>query len=72
MESKPQVLLGRKVRLLRTKLDWSQERLAEKADLHWTYISGIERGIRNVAIANIAKIAKALNVSVSKLTEDIR
>ena len=38
---------------------WSQERLAEEADLHRTYISGIERSLRNVSLHNIAKLAHA-------------
>ncbi|MDA2925645.1 helix-turn-helix domain-containing protein [Acidobacteria bacterium AH-259-G07] len=40
--------LGERVRHLRTHLGWSQEKLAEKAGLHPTYVGGIERGERNV------------------------
>jgi transcriptional regulator with XRE-family HTH domain len=45
----------------------SQEELAERADLHFTYVSSTERGERNISLANIAKLAKALNVSMKEL-----
>jgi len=61
------VSLGKKVRLLRCARDLSQEELAERADLDRTYISGIERGKRNISIVNIAKIAAALRVKISEL-----
>jgi len=50
----------------------SQEKLAERADLHWTYIGGIERGERNVSLLNIVKIAKALQITPSELLKEIR
>jgi len=58
---------GIKVRELREKKDISQERLAELAGLDRTYISGIERGKRNVAIVNVDKISKALKVKIEDL-----
>lgn len=58
---------GIKVRELREKKDISQERLAELAGLDRTYISGIERGKRNVAVVNIEKVAKALEVKIKDL-----
>jgi transcriptional regulator with XRE-family HTH domain len=54
--------VGLEVRALREKKGWSQEELGFKAGLHRNYIGGIERGERNVAIVNLAKIAAALNV----------
>ena len=45
----------------------TQEQLAERADLHWTYVSGIERGQRNVSIVNLCNIAVALSVKVRDL-----
>ncbi len=66
------VIFGRAVRERRLALGWSQERLAEKADLHWTYIGGIERGERNVSLMNISRIARALNTSVSELTDKLK
>lgn len=58
---------GRRVRTLRDARGWSQEELAEKAGIHRTYIGGIERGLRNVALLNIVRIAHALDLSVSDL-----
>ena len=50
------------VRFYRMKLKLSQEALAEKANLHRTYISDIERGQRNVSLENIYNIALALEI----------
>ena len=58
---------GDKVRAHRLRKKLSQEKLAEIANLHRTYIGQIEAGIRNVALKNIAKIAKALNVKTKDL-----
>lgn len=58
---------GRRVRFLRLKVNISQEALAERCELHRTYIGGIERGERNVSLVNIEKIAIALGVEVSNL-----
>ena len=58
---------GRKVRELRKYKGYSQEKLADKADLHRTYIGSIERGEQNVSIDNIAKIAKALRTPIANL-----
>ena len=58
---------GKAIRRRRRELDLSQEELAEKAELHRTYISSIERGDRNVSIDNIEKLVKALDISVSAL-----
>lgn len=61
------VSFGKKVRALRAARDLSQEELAEHANLDRTYISGIERGKRNVSIVNLYKIANALRVTASEL-----
>lgn len=59
--------LGKKIKLLRVKNDWSQERLGFKSNLDRTYIGGIERGERNPSALNLKKIADALGVSVYEL-----
>ena len=54
---------GAKIKSLRLQKNMSQEELSSKSGLHRTYISDIERGVRNVSLKNIEKIAKALSVS---------
>lgn len=63
---------GQNVRKLRGASGFTQERLADKADLDPTYISGIERGVRNPTLLIIARLAKALGVSLSDLCKGIR
>ncbi|MEJ2568118.1 MAG: helix-turn-helix transcriptional regulator [candidate division WOR-3 bacterium] len=65
------VKFGKKVREERKKLGLSQEALAEKAGVHRTYIGMIERGEKNITLANIQKVSKALKVKISKLTEGL-
>ena len=61
--------LGNKIRELRIELEYSQERLGEITGLDRTYISGVERGVRNPSLRNIEKLAKALKVKVSQLLD---
>ena len=72
MKTKSNLLLfkfGKQVRKFRLSKNLSQEGLANLADLHWTYISGIERGIRNISLKNIAKISKALELKLKDLLD---
>ncbi|MDZ4765534.1 MAG: helix-turn-helix transcriptional regulator [Chloroflexota bacterium] len=62
---------GNKLRKLRIERNLSQEDLAALCQLDRTYISGIERGKRNVSLKNIAVIAVALQISLTALFEDI-
>lgn len=64
-----QLLIGFGLHLkkLRLKRGLSQERLGMIAELDRTYISGIERGVRNVSLTNIFRIAQALNVPAAEL-----
>lgn len=67
---KIQNLLGNNVRLLREAKGWSQDNLSDVSGLHRTYISGIERGVRNPTVSIVEQIALALKVSVSELFRD--
>lgn len=58
---------GTSVKFWRSRLGVSQEELAERAGLHRTYISDVERGARNVSLESIEKLARALEISVSAL-----
>ena len=58
---------GRRVRELRKARGFSQEELAHRVGIHYTYVGGIERGERNPALANIGRIATALGVSIAEL-----
>ena len=59
---------GKKIRDLRLRKGLnSQIALANKSGLDRTYIGGVERGERNIALKNIEKIAKALDVSIEEL-----
>ena len=62
---------GEKVRLERIKQGLSQEELASRAGVHRTYIGMIERAEKNITLANIKRIAKALNMKISDLTIDL-
>lgn len=59
--------LARTVQRLRVERGWSQEDLAEESGLHRTYISGIERGIRNPTITVIETLARGLKVAPADL-----
>lgn len=61
------VRFGERLRSIRTKRGISQEKLAELAGLHRTYVSTMERGLRNVSLLNIEKLALALEVPMAKL-----
>jgi transcriptional regulator with XRE-family HTH domain len=62
---------GANVRSKRVACDLTQEKLAELADLDRTYISSVERGIRNISLLSTLRIAKALRLSVSQLCAGI-
>ncbi|MGB3690873.1 MAG: helix-turn-helix transcriptional regulator [Jannaschia helgolandensis] len=62
-------VVGRNVKQHREAKGLSQEQLAFEADLHRTYVSGVERGIRNPTVLIVAKLANALGVEPSKLLE---
>ena len=62
---------GLTVRRLRENKGLSQEKLAELAGIHRTYIGDVERGTRNIAVVNMTRIAKALGTSLSRLIAEM-
>ena len=58
---------GRNIRRRRMELGISQEKLAELAGLHRTYIGMIERAEKNITLTNIAKLARALALPINQL-----
>ena len=58
---------GLHMRKVRTKAGVSQEKLAELAGLHRTYVSSVERGKRNISLLSIDKLASALDVSLREM-----
>jgi DNA-binding XRE family transcriptional regulator len=63
--------LGKTIRRLRRDRDLSQEAFAESCNLHRTYICDVERGARNVTVSTLLKIASALRITVSELTQNL-
>ena len=58
---------GQRVRELRKARGLSQEAFAHECEIHRTYMGDVERGQRNIAIDNIVRIAKALDIELSEL-----
>ena len=58
---------GKHLRSLRTKAGLSQEELADRAGIHVTYLSGVERGLRNPSIRNVRRLARAMGVPTREL-----
>lgn len=64
-------IVGQRIRNYRTQLGLSQEKLAELSDYHPTYIGQLERGEKNATLESIYNVSKALNISLSKLLENL-
>jgi transcriptional regulator with XRE-family HTH domain len=62
--------VGLNVKRFRAERGLSQEGLAFECGLHRTYVSGVERGVRNPTVVVLEKIAKALKVATSLLLEE--
>lgn len=61
--------IGLNVQRLRRDKKLSQEELAARADVHQTYLSGVERGVRNASVLVLARIAKGLSVDIEELVK---
>ena len=64
-------IFGLNVARVRETKGLSQDKLAEKADIDRTYLSGIERGVRNPGIKTVIRLSNALDVGVEKICEGI-
>ena len=65
------VILGRAIRRFRDERGITQEKLAEKAELTAKYLGEVERGVVNISVDSLARIAAALRMRISDLTRDI-
>jgi transcriptional regulator with XRE-family HTH domain len=63
---------GQRVRAERNKLGLSQMAFAEKVGLHFTYISSVERGERNIGLENVLRLAAGLGVDPAVLVKGLR
>jgi transcriptional regulator with XRE-family HTH domain len=70
-DNDPRTAFGRVVRRLREAKGLSQEKLAEVAGIHRTYIGDVERGTRNIALVNMTRIAGALGTSLSRIIAEM-
>lgn len=61
--------LAANMKALRVAKGWSQEEFADRCGLHRTYVSGVERGIRNPTLTVLEKLADGLGVSVTALVK---
>lgn len=61
------IRFGRALRRIREEQGINQEEAAERCGVHRTYYSGIERGVRNVSLVNIEKVARGLKTNLSDL-----
>lgn len=66
-----QTSFGEAIRDARVNLGYSQEELADLCGMHRTYISDIERGLRNISLENIERLSVALNIPLSILFTQI-
>lgn len=60
-------LMGQRIRQLRKSKGWTQQQLAERSQMDYKYLGGIERGERNVTIDNLEKIASGFGVEAHQL-----
>jgi transcriptional regulator with XRE-family HTH domain len=64
-------IVGQNIRAYRKQARLSQEKLAEKADLSYKYLGEVERGVVNISLDSLVRIAKALRVKLRDLTAEL-
>ena len=69
MAEDPRILFGRRLAEIRRAKGWSQEKLALESGIARSYLGGVERGQRNIALLNICKLADTLEVPPGTLLE---
>lgn len=63
--------VGKNLRRYRTEAGLSQEELAFECDIHRTYVSGVERGIRNPTVITLERLSRPLGVTIADFFEDL-
>lgn len=63
--------LGQRVKKRRDRLGISQEVLADRSELHWTFVGQVERGQRNISLHNLLKLAAGLGIDPGKLVQGL-
>jgi transcriptional regulator with XRE-family HTH domain len=63
--------LGKRIAMLRREHGYSQEAFAYEVDLARSYVSGVERGVRNLSFKTVARIAKTLGISIAELCDGV-
>ena len=71
MPKDPRILFGKRLAVLRKERGWSQEQLALESGLARSYLGGIERGQRNIALLNIVRLADTLGRKPAELMMDL-
>jgi len=67
MREDPRIRFGKRLATCRKAKGWSQEKLALESGIARSYLGGVERGKRNIALLNICRLAEALEIPPSKL-----
>ncbi|HET9180586.1 MAG TPA: helix-turn-helix transcriptional regulator [Candidatus Angelobacter sp.] len=65
------IRFGRAIRRIREAQRINQEEAAERCGLHRTYYSGVERGVRNISLVNLAKISKGLKTPLARIFKEL-
>lgn len=71
MEKEINIKFGKRIASLRTQIGLSQEKFAERCNMHRTYIGAVERGEKSPTLITVEKFAKALNVKIADLFENL-
>jgi transcriptional regulator with XRE-family HTH domain len=67
----PKVIVGRNIRAARKEADLTQEALAERADMHLVEVGRAERGVRDLRVSTVAKIAQGLEIPACELLRGV-